>query len=89
MSKSYTAGNWSCFSFLKTFHLSSKCILPFLLTGGELQAFKLGVGVSFTELLRTDVSYEFRAGLGHRQCRQMLGAPSSAGGTENGGRKKK
>ena len=30
-----------------------------------------------------------RAGPGHRQYRQMLGVPSSAGGAENGGRKKK
>ena len=39
-------GKWTCFSFLKMFHLSSKRLLQFSLTGGELQAFKPCVGVS-------------------------------------------
>ena len=44
-------GNWTCFSFLKTFHLSSKNLLQFKLTGGELQAFNLCVGVSLQSCL--------------------------------------
>ena len=39
-------GSWTCFSFLKTFHLSTNRLLQFWLAGGELQAFKLCVGVS-------------------------------------------
>ena len=27
--KSYVVGNWTCFSFLKTFHLSSERLLQF------------------------------------------------------------
>ena len=32
-------GNWTCLIFLMTFHLSSKRLLPFRLTGGELAGF--------------------------------------------------
>ena len=38
-----TIGNWTCFSFLNTFHLSSEKLHQFYLTGGELQAYELCV----------------------------------------------
>ena len=37
--KCYIIGNWTGFSFLKMFHLSSKRLLQFLLTGEGLQTF--------------------------------------------------
>ena len=43
--KCYIIGNWMCFIFLKTFHLSSMKLLQFWLIVGELQAFKLCVEV--------------------------------------------
>ena len=45
-SKCCIVGNWTCFSLLKTFHLSSKRLFQFWLTGG-LQAFKLCVGSAY------------------------------------------
>ena len=39
-------GNWTYFSLLKMFHLSSKSLRQFQQTRGESQGFKVGTGVS-------------------------------------------
>ena len=39
-------GSWMCFSLMKTFQFSSKRLLQFSLTEGELQTFKLYAGMS-------------------------------------------
>ena len=58
--KCCAVGNWTGFSFLKAFHLSSKRFPQFWRTWGELQAFKLCTGVSLKSRLE-HVCSEFQS----------------------------